>query len=184
MELLKRKPATTLLQGPEDKLGPEHCDSSGGLRRVLPPAQHSGVPFLPGHRGWGGLSAMGIQGPSVERGEWIGSGKLPPLASPNFHNPGSHRLAYVHSDILSGQRRDERLAGAPAGCLPAQCGLGVEGARCVQPPAPRGQQLQPGSPPEVPVCPWVCREGPVTGRPALTGLHHAHPGPSRSAHPP
>lgn len=125
-----------------------------GGRKALLPTQRSGAPFLPGHRGWGGLSAKGTPGLPVERKEWVGVTKGGPLGLPS--SPAS--LTYVHSDVFPGQRWDQRLAGAPARCLPAQCGLGGQRAWRDQPPAPWGQQLQPGSPPEVSVCAGICRE--------------------------
>lgn len=51
-----------------------------GGRKVLLPTQRSGAPFLPGHRGWGGLSAKGTPGLPVERKEWEGWQKVAPWA--------------------------------------------------------------------------------------------------------
>lgn len=56
-------------------MGPEDSASSAvghGVCGVLPPTQHSRAPFLPGHKGWGGLLATGSQWPSVERRVWVG----------------------------------------------------------------------------------------------------------------
>lgn len=102
-----------------------------------------------------------------------------PLRSPSSPTRAPLCQAYVHSDILSGQGRDQRLAGTPTECLPAQCGLSKQRAWRVQPPAPRGQQLQAGGTPEVAVCTGVCREKAesVTVRPAYNHLHHSPPWP-------
>lgn len=125
---------------------------------VLPPTQCSGAPFLPGHRDWGGHSATGTQGPSVIRGIGWGHERWLPGVSFLPRPSGSCCLTYIHGDILSGQGWDQRLAGPPTWCLPAQCDLSRQRAWCVQPPALWGQQLQSGGMPEVAVCTRVCRE--------------------------
>lgn len=145
-------------------MGPEYSVLSGGpcgweevsapntalWRPLLTWTQRLGWPFSKGNsRASCGTKGMG------------GVAKGGPLGLPNSSDPGLAfllRFAYVHSEIFPGQRWDQRLAGAPVRCLPAQCGLGWQRAWRDQPPAPWGQQLQPGSPPEVTVCAGICRE--------------------------
>lgn len=164
VELLKRNPITTLLQEPKDKWvqNTVFClEVPAGGRKVLLPTQRSGAPLLTWTQRLGWPFSKGNSRASCGTKGMGGVLRGGPLGLPSSSDPGLAfllRFAYVHSDIFPGQRWDQRLAGAPARCLPAQCGLGGQRAWRDQPPAPWGQQLQPGSPPEVTVCPGICRE--------------------------
>jgi hypothetical protein len=115
----------------------------------------------------------------VKNGSWKG---IPKGSPPSSHSGKALCLTYVHSDILPGQRRDQRLAGTTAQCLPTQHHFSRQWTWCIQLPALWGQQPQTGLVPEILVRPRVCSRGP--GSPWANLLSTHQPILGWSTHPP